>query len=548
MSFPHNSENSMSSASSPYPHPHLTQSQPQRETRNRLLFPPFFKNSNNDWRAVDDRVRGGHSVSHLDLYSYPHKSPSTSSLSSGLVSADGTPTRGHTPYSTGGEGAGEEGEENSLHASTASLISGSSLTWTSGDEESSSVDLGLGSGARAAVPSSPSTGSGWVRVRPDAGQLKKVASSGSDDQDENQEGRCTLLRPSPDNANNEGQEAVRFWGNLDTQALGVAGFASQAREYGSSPSERLQLPKSLYSGLRIRYLSPASRPIQDEITSEKENASEKDHDDEKGSDRKPIPLPTKYTIVLKTSSPIMRPDGRRESALSWEYTFDTSLEGKDRQSSNVSGSGWMKVRVVDIPWDSLQPTFRGRRIPETDDKYEPFIPGQEDSTSPISSSSSFATSLSFMGDEYRQNDVRAESQQNQGITELSLMCRSNFLQQEGPFELIVSSIEALPESHVYSPLAASYFQNFDENHDPEAGVDGENPHGRPFHADNWFQRFCSGFASFFNLLEEAFGKAVESLDSAWRRICSWFADGGRGGEGDDDKGGASRAGGSIRLD
>lgn len=151
---------------------------------------------------------------------------------------------------------------------------------------------------------------------------------------------------------------VRFYGHLDTSTLGGAGFASRAYR------RPVPLPSSEYDGLRIRY-----RPNQPE----------------KGR-------PNEFTIILKTILAGTRPDGRRESTTSYEYSFD---------SSSASSSS---IHHLDMPFDEFKPFYRGR--PQSD---APALDPAE-------------------------------------IKELSIMCRSQFDKQSGDFELFVESIAATPKS------------------------------------------------------------------------------------------------------
>lgn len=156
----------------------------------------------------------------------------------------------------------------------------------------------------------------------------------------------------------------------DFKTLGGAGFASQAYTF----TEALKLPVSSYSGLRLRLLAgPGS-----------ENAAQRSLD---------------YTLVLKTGIPPLRPDGRKESTVNYEYTFSypSTTSSKSENQDGLFHS---------IPWKSLEATYRGRKVEEGNENYAPLDPGR-------------------------------------GITEISFMCRSGFGEQEGHFNLLVGGLEAV---------------------------------------------------------------------------------------------------------
>lgn len=188
--------------------------------------------------------------------------------------------------------------------------------------------------------------------------------------------------------------AVRFWGTLDTKTLGGAGFASQCYTF---PGEQgLWLDTERYAGLGIEFdvASPAKHAPKQAGT----GAGEPER----------LPPPTRFTLVLKTSIPPTRPDGRRQSTLSYEYTF-TSHTSPTHAST----------RRLTIPWSAFVPTYRGRPITPGDPEYTPLDPG----------------SRTHHGHGKRMRG---------GIRELSLMCRSDFGKQEGAFELVVRRIDAVP--------------------------------------------------------------------------------------------------------
>lgn len=70
----------------------------------------------------------------------------------------------------------------------------------------------------------------------------------------------------------------------------------------------------------------------------------------------PAQQPTSFVLSLKNNKPGRREDGRRESALSYEFRFDL------RSFAGLAVSekeGAREVEVV-IAWDEFIPTYRGR--------------------------------------------------------------------------------------------------------------------------------------------------------------------------------------------
>ena len=135
-----------------------------------------------------------------------------------------------------------------------------------------------------------------------------------------------------------------------------------------------------YTGLRLHLLPP-----QTSVSATQHPTSSDQHD---GPEK-----PFEYTLVLKTGIPPLRSDGRRESTINYEYTFSYRSDG----SSELKHS---------IPWDKFEETYRGRPIKKGDEGYEPLDTGA-------------------------------------GISEISFMCRSGFGKQEGPFELLIHSLETI---------------------------------------------------------------------------------------------------------
>lgn len=117
----------------------------------------------------------------------------------------------------------------------------------------------------------------------------------------------SYLKPTDDRYN-----SAVFYGHLDTNTLGGAGFASQSTAPNSH--EHLTWNLSAYDGIAL-YLGNGDTKT--------------------------------YTLTLKDTVPgSKRPDGRERSTLSWEATFR-------RPERSDSHAVW-------LPWDHFKPTYRGR--------------------------------------------------------------------------------------------------------------------------------------------------------------------------------------------
>jgi hypothetical protein len=103
-------------------------------------------------------------------------------------------------------------------------------------------------------------------------------------------------------------QGVRFYGTLDIETLGGAGFASQ-RTIGHEDTWDL----TGHDGIELNIL-----PLDYQ----------------------------RYTFSLTDEIAKRRPDGREKSVLVWEYDFCTRKTG-------------CKVRV---PWRELKPTYRGKPV------------------------------------------------------------------------------------------------------------------------------------------------------------------------------------------
>ncbi|PNS19843.1 hypothetical protein CAC42_7810 [Sphaceloma murrayae] len=107
----------------------------------------------------------------------------------------------------------------------------------------------------------------------------------------------------------------RFFGHLDIDTLGGAGFASQRTTH-----EDRTWDLSDFAGIRLKI----------------DNADGK-----------------KYTLILKDSLLPRNPDnGREQATTSYEYDFQTTSPASlDHPSSTT----------IHIPWSSFEPTYRGRK-------------------------------------------------------------------------------------------------------------------------------------------------------------------------------------------
>jgi len=104
----------------------------------------------------------------------------------------------------------------------------------------------------------------------------------------------------------------------------------------------------------------------------------------------------RYTFILKDKLLPKNPEnGREQSTISWEYDFSISSQGR---ASNHD-------LLLFIPWDSLKPTYRGKEKKD------------------------------------------APSLDRKNIKRFSIMMRSFFGDQEGPFSLSIRSIKAIRAPH-----------------------------------------------------------------------------------------------------
>ncbi|CBQ72397.1 conserved hypothetical protein [Sporisorium reilianum SRZ2] len=194
-----------------------------------------------------------------------------------------------------------------------------------------------------------------------------------------------------------------FSGFLDTLTLGGAGFASQA----STTAFPVALNKNEFSGLRLvvrkqRDWHEPAPPADGDVP---------------GGGKAPV---RSFVFEIKTEVPKTRPDGRRESVVVWEWSFtvphddDEGVRDARLNAALTNDDFW----VFDSTWADFKPMYRGR--PVDADKAGEFLP--------------------------------------HNTHEWSLMARSNFSAQSGPFVLQLHSLNALPSQpplHTSHPLPSS---------------------------------------------------------------------------------------------
>ena len=131
--------------------------------------------------------------------------------------------------------------------------------------------------------------------------------------------------------------SIDFIGFLDTTTLGGAGFASQAY---SHPLPGDPITTDRFAGLRLsgRRLQPVSQTGISSSINEKFP----------GGGKGPV---TSFILNLKTETPKKRPDGRRESQLTYEWQIDISSYAMDGGAFDVEAA-----------WNDFKPTYRGRPV------------------------------------------------------------------------------------------------------------------------------------------------------------------------------------------
>ncbi|GAC92983.1 hypothetical protein PHSY_000543 [Pseudozyma hubeiensis SY62] len=192
--------------------------------------------------------------------------------------------------------------------------------------------------------------------------------------------------------NNRGE--LVFSGFLDTLTLGGAGFASQS----STTPFPVKLSKDDFIGLRLVVRKQANW----------EEPSPPSDGSNPGGGKGPV---TSFVFEIKTEEPKRRPDGRRESVVVWEWSFTLPQGDDDVQDGRLNmaltnDDFW----VFDSTWSDFKPFYRGRPVdPDTAGEFNPA-----------------------------------------NTYEWSLMARSNFQAQSGPFAVQLHSLNALPTEDQFS--------------------------------------------------------------------------------------------------
>lgn len=139
--------------------------------------------------------------------------------------------------------------------------------------------------------------------------------------------------PSPSDA---GRTAATFHGNLNTTALGGAGFASQRTV------DPFSADLTGVSGLVTEIVVPTSAAGHGGAACSASSAC-------CGADGKPGKT---FTVTLKSDILPPGPDGREQSTVSWEYGFCVLPE----QGAQV------KTRRIEMPLSDFKATYRGREV------------------------------------------------------------------------------------------------------------------------------------------------------------------------------------------
>ncbi|ORX34209.1 complex I intermediate-associated protein 30-domain-containing protein [Kockovaella imperatae] len=181
-------------------------------------------------------------------------------------------------------------------------------------------------------------------------------------------GASTSHLDTVENLGRASSSRARFWGHLDIDTLGGAGFASQRFVFGPEP---LHLPRHLFKGITIDIVDSGSSLRKSSVHT--------------------------YTLVLKTSlsnrtQPPNVPPSPEPASLSYEASFTVG------EPSSLGS----KTRSIHLNINDFIATYRGRELPRSDPRYQPF--------------------------------------HSEKIYELSLMCRSGFGEQKGDFELVIQGI------------------------------------------------------------------------------------------------------------
>jgi hypothetical protein len=121
----------------------------------------------------------------------------------------------------------------------------------------------------------------------------------------------------------------------DTTTLGGAGFASQA--YQQPLPVPLSSAKHAGLCLTVRRAAPAAGA-----------SALPPPQQQPGGGRAPV---SAFVLTLRTEEPAMRPDGRRESVIAYEFRFELPAEAD-------------APLVLHAPWHAFEPHYRGRPKPD----------------------------------------------------------------------------------------------------------------------------------------------------------------------------------------
>ncbi|PWN22152.1 CIA30-domain-containing protein, partial [Microstroma glucosiphilum] len=191
-----------------------------------------------------------------------------------------------------------------------------------------------------------------------------------------------LTEPQGDKTDAKAGELV-FSGFLDITTLGGAGFASQ--QCIASPPFPVPLSQQNHSGLRL-LVRPAKGTT---------DATADDEGKAPGGGKGPV---RSYLLNLYPKLPVKRPDGRNESSITYEHTFRLD---PPVSSSSPDGDDSDDLLSVDLAWNDFKPFYRGKPAEDAG----PLDPSE--------------------------------------VKIWSLMARSDFGAQSGPFELQVHSLWAV---------------------------------------------------------------------------------------------------------
>jgi hypothetical protein len=204
-----------------------------------------------------------------------------------------------------------------------------------------------------------------------------------------------LTEPQESEGDAKAGELV-FSGFLDITTLGGAGFASQ--QCTVSPPFPISLSQQRHSGLRL-LVRPAKATAASTTLEEGQTP---------GGGKGPV---RSYLLNLYPKLPVKRPDGRNESSVTYEHTFrlDPPIS-----CSNQGDDGQEPLLSVDLAWKDFKPFYRGKPAEDAG----PLDPSE--------------------------------------VKIWSLMARSDFGAQSGPFELQVHSLWAVGKEDSSLPSTQRY--------------------------------------------------------------------------------------------